>query len=307
MNDYRGIHEAKKEDLFTKKNILIGIGAIIIIIIVVLFAITLIKYKDLRANSIRLPGNLTEQEQSNLETFYNVNKDSNDLAYQKKYPNLYVKDGYNFKKDEDKKICYLTFDDGPNPNLTPGILDTLKKKGAKATFFVIYSDNEENIKLYKRIVDEGHTIAIHTASHKYDEIYSSIDAYLEDFNKLSEHIEKQTGVHPEIFRFPGGSVNGMNQGIALQLYSEMARRGYAFYDWTCSVGDAAESAMPSTSKMVKNATSTDENKKILLMHDGKGHAATADALPSIIDALKEKGYSFAPLTKDVKPVTFANF
>ena len=109
------------------------------------------------------------------------------------HPNLYVEPSGPVNAMAEKTV-YLTYDDGPSKN-TPRILDVLKKYGVKATFFVIGKEDEESLALYKRIVDEGHTIAVHTYSHKYHDIYQSVDAYLEDFEKVENLIYNTTGIH----------------------------------------------------------------------------------------------------------------
>ena len=245
------------------------------------------------------------QEVLNYLNYMN-NFDANEsMDYQTKYSQLYVENDFIFEDRSDEKICYLTFDDGPDRNNTERILDTLKKYNVKATFFVVYKDYKEERELYRRIVEEGHTIGVHTASHNYNKIYASVDAYLDDFQRCSEQIEGVTGVKPEIFRFPGGSVNSYNSGIYREIIAEMTRRGYTYYDWNVSSGDAASSYV-SMSRIVENVLGTGRNlsKKIVLMHDGTGHGTTADALPWIIEGLQSQGYKIEALTKDVKPVWF---
>ncbi|MBR5229577.1 MAG: polysaccharide deacetylase [Firmicutes bacterium] len=228
------------------------------------------------------------------------------LPYHDLYPDLYVDNDFAFEPVE-KKTCYLTFDDGPDTELTVKILDILKENNIKATFFVVYKKGDAEKELYKRIVNEGHTIGIHTASHNYSTIYASVEDYLKDFNRISKHIESITGVKPEIFRFPGGSINGYNSTFYVELISEMLRRGYVYYDWNCSSGDAAASN-PSSSIIRDNVLKRAEfNKKIVLMHDSKGHSATVAALPEIIKGLTDQGYQFDALTNDVAPACFAYF
>lgn len=88
-------------------------------------------------------------------------------------------------KDPQKKTAYLTFDDGPDETVTPQVLDILKKYGIKGTFFTIHNGSKKADQLYKRIVDEGHTIAAHSYTHDYEKIYQSVDSFLEDFSKIS--------------------------------------------------------------------------------------------------------------------------
>ena len=250
-------------------------------------------------------------DQKELETLFSYlgNLDANEsLDYQTKYADLHVDNDFLFTDHSNEKICYLTFDDGPDTDNTARILDTLKEYNVKATFFVIYKDYKEHRELYKRIVDEGHTIGVHTASHNYKKIYASVEAYLDDFERCSRQIEDVTGIKPEIFRFPGGSVNSYNAHIYQEIIAEMVRRGYTYYDWNASSGDAASSNVSSkaiTSNVLNNGQKL--KKKIVLMRDGTGHGATADALPEIIEGLLEQGYKLEPLTKDVEPVCFGYY
>ncbi|HOO29112.1 MAG TPA: polysaccharide deacetylase family protein, partial [Lachnospiraceae bacterium] len=107
--------------------------------------------------------------------------------------------------DWPKKV-YLTFDDGPSSN-TAAILDILNSYGVKGNFFVVATDKEELRAMYKRIVDEGHVIGMHSYSHKYDEIYASKEAFINDLSKIQSLVYEQTGYMPDIYRFPGGSSN----------------------------------------------------------------------------------------------------
>ena len=109
---------------------------------------------------------------------------------------------------------YLTFDDGPRDGTTDVILDILKEKGVKATFFVTMNGNDS---LIKRIVDEGHSIGIHTASHKYDIIYASKDNYFNDLEQVHKRIYDITGVDSKLIRFPGGSSNTISKNIVKVL------------------------------------------------------------------------------------------
>ena len=154
------------------------------------------------------------------------------LSYQKLYPNLYVQKSTKVTENAAKTI-YLTFDDGPSPN-TMDLLDILDRYNVKATFFVIYHDDEASQNAYREIVKRGHTIAVHTASHKYTEIYKSVEDYLADFDIVYKQIERVTGVKPELFRFPGGSINSYNVRIYQELIAEMLRRGFTYYDWNVS-------------------------------------------------------------------------
>lgn len=195
----------------------------------------------------------------------------------------------------DRKIAYFSFDDGPS-DVTLKILDSLKKYDAKATFFIIAGEiDEEGVDSLKRMIEEGHTIGIHTYSHKYKDIYASVEAYLQDFYKVYKLIYEATGVKPNIFRFPWGSSNPYNKKINKELKAEMERRGFSFYDWNVSAEDMI--GKPSQEKIKKNVLKDVEkyNYPIILMHDASINKNTAKVLPEILKTIKEKGYGFDTL------------
>lgn len=226
------------------------------------------------------------------------------LSYINEYPELYVDNEYEYIQEYNKKV-YLTFDDGPTPGVTEKVLDILKRYDAKATFFVIYREGTIYEELYRRIVDEGHTIAVHSASHNYEKIYSSTESYLQDFATIANHIYSITGVKPEIFRFPGGSINSYNGAVYIQIIAEMTRRGYTYYDWNVASGDASYS-VASTQWIINNVVNDVRPKQanIVLMHDSAGKKTTVEALPHIIEVLANKGYSFLALSNNVIPAQF---
>ena len=193
---------------------------------------------------------------------------------------------------------YLTFDDGPNATYTPVILDVLKKYDVKATFFVTSSGPDE---LIKREYDEGHTVAIHTSSHVYSKIYSSDEAFWNDMNIVSGRIERITGVKPTLMRFPGGGSNTVSRnysvGIMGRLAQQIEERGYAYFDWNISSGDAGGTTDPNVEyrNVVNNLSKSRGN--VILMHDIKYH--TSQAIDSIVKYGIDNGYTFSVLTKDV--------
>ena len=225
--------------------------------------------------------------------------------YQKLYPDMRVDNQVEAKLPE-KNTVYLTFDDGPSEN-TVKVLDTLKLYGIRATFFVIGREDDESLALYKRIVDEGHTLAIHSYTHNYEQIYESVDAYLADFNRLYELLYKTTGQYPTMFRFPGGSNNvyAERSGITGELIAEMTRRGFVYYDWNVSSQDASNPP-PSISSITNNATKYSRKSTVsqVLFHDSKPKVNTAAALPNIIEYYAAEGFVFDRLTPEVTPVQF---
>lgn len=147
--------------------------------------------------------------------------------------------GIKEKVAADKKIVYLTFDDGPS-DLTPQFLDTLDSYGVNATFFVTYQPQHEDI--YKDTIARGNSIQIHTASHDYDKVYASEEAYIADFNEIFEYVKNVTGTTPNYFRFPGGSTNSYGKSIVKSIAKDMKTNGYDFVDWNVSVGDGSAKA-----------------------------------------------------------------
>jgi len=223
------------------------------------------------------------------------------IEYQELYPNLYAK-----LAKETKTVpntVYLTFDDGPS-NRTAEILDILEMEDIKATFFIIGKEGNKEKDLMKRIVDEGHTIGIHTYSHVYTSIYESVESYLEDFNQTYQLIYDTTGVKPETFRFPGGSINKYSAQDYEEIIAEMTRRGFTYYDWNASSGDANSNA--TANSVYTNTVQSSEGKDriILLMHDSISKSYTVAALPSIIEYYKAKGYQFDCITNEVSPIAF---
>ena len=202
------------------------------------------------------------------------------------------------------KVAHLTFDDGPSEN-TLKILDVLKKYNVKATFFVT-AQNLDKADYMKRIVDEGHTIALHTYSHDYSKIYSSTDEYFKDLQKIHDLVKKKTGVDARVIRFPGGSSNTISakysKGIMTKLTKMVVEKGYSYFDWNCDSTDAefkndTGHDRPAGDLVKATVNSAGKQKHIcVLMHDTGAKKTTADALPKIIEQLKKKGYIFDKLT-----------
>ena len=209
------------------------------------------------------------------------------------------------EEPSDSIIC-LTFDDGPSTKVTPRILDILKENDIKATFFIINYE-ESMIPILKRMIDEGHTIGIHTWSHEYSECYASKDSYYEGVIRLRDKLKADTGYEAFCCRFPGGSSNTVSKkytpGVMTYLAEKMPAEGIQYYDWNADSTDAEGNNRP-VETLVKN--STDGFKKgrtnILLCHDTNAKETTADALQKIINYGKENGFIFQPITKNTTPV-----
>ena len=199
-------------------------------------------------------------------------------------------------------VIYLTFDDGPNSGTTNVILDILKEEGVKATFFVTGFGPDE---LIKREYDEGHTVALHTNCHDYSIVYASDESYFNDLNTVSERVKRITGQESKIIRFPGGASNTVSRryssGIMSRLTKEVVNRGYKYYDWNISSGDAGGTTL--ASGVYSNVVSGLRHDRVnmVLLHDVKAH--TRDALRDIIRYGKNNGYRFERITMDTEMIT----
>lgn len=224
-------------------------------------------------------------------------------AYQQLYPDFYAPQTLSLTERAEDTI-YLTFDDGPSPR-TPEVLEILREKGIKATFFVVGQNDEQSLQWMRDIVADGHTLGMHSYSHRYDDIYSSVESYLEDMYKLFTQIKEATGVTPTVFRFPGGSINAYNTAVNQEIISEMLRRGFVPYDWNVSSEDAATRA-PSAEAIVATVTAQAQkiSRGVVLMHDSDYKYTTVAALPTLIDRLAEQGFTFDAIQPNMQPVLF---
>jgi len=189
--------------------------------------------------------------------------------------------------DENGKTIYLTFDDGPCDRVTPKILNTLKEKDVKATFFVVGNHILTRGNIIKRIVEEGHSVGIHSYSHEYNKIYESKASLLADIEKCAD-ILKALDVYTALYRFPGGG------SFAGEEYRRaVADEGYKIVEWNAVCGDCEGNT---TAKQIyQRAVSFADSAEpiVLLMHDSTDKLCVAQALPYIIDFYRSEGYTFS--------------
>lgn len=198
------------------------------------------------------------------------------------------------------KTMYLTFDDGPSEENTRKVLDILRERNIKATFFLVGENVRNHPEVARQIVAEGHTIGIHCDNHDYEALYESVDSYVADFEKARQTVYEVTGVETNLFRFPGGSINAYNKKTGNAIIREMTDRGYIYYDWNASLEDAVKN--PDPKQLIENGVSTTLGRKkvILLAHDVVG--STGLCLEELLDSLPE--YEMKPLSEDVEPICF---
>jgi len=223
-------------------------------------------------------------------------------SYQALYPDFYAPQALS-ANHEKEGVIYLTFDDGPSAR-TGEILEILREEDVKATFFVIGPDTERSREYLRQIADEGHTIGMHSYTHKYKTIYSSVEAYLDDMYQIFTEIKDATGITPSVFRFPGGSINSYNYELNQELINEMIRRGFVPYDWNISSGDASGYRVDTQTITTNILNYANVERGIILMHDSAAKTTTVEALRPVIHGLREKGYTFEALSADVKPILF---
>ena len=202
-----------------------------------------------------------------------------------------------------RRVC-LTFDDGPS-RTTPAVLEVLAAEHVPATFFVVANDSNENyLPLIRQAQQAGHEIALHSASHKYSDIYRSPDTFWEDIDLLRQRLADYADLSVvRCLRFPGGSTNTVSRkyggdGIMQELKAEAEQRGWRWVDWNVCAEDAAGEKL-SAYQVYRNVTRGSEelDRCIVLMHDSPSTGTTAEALPDIIRWYKDSGYTFCTVSQ----------
>lgn len=290
MNNYVRGNEKK----LNYRRVLIVIILIIIILLLIILAIVI--RKNQRAEQMRVEAEKKVQEEEIMKIAIETQKKEEEERQREKE-----------KQEEESAtgIIYLTFDDGPSADSTPAILDILKNRNIKATFFVLhYSD--ENEKYIIREKNEGHTIALHGYTHTYSELYQSADTCMENFRKIGEQVYKTTGIKSNIIRFPGGSSNTISkkycEGVMTELVTKVIEAGYRYFDWNVDSDDAGHAK--NSQNIYNNVTSLIKpgRNNVVLMHDFAGNYKTIDALDSIISWGLEQGYVFRKITDETPMV-----
>lgn len=205
--------------------------------------------------------------------------------------------------DTQTRKVYLTFDDGPSI-YTDEILDILSMYEVKATFFVVGQEDEELLPMYQRIIDEGHSLGMHSYSHKYTEIYASLDNFKADTEKIRNLILNNTGVECSLYRFPGGSSNSIGKEHIQEFIAYLDEEGITYYDWNVTSKDATGVTL-TIDELVENSTAELEeyNSAYILLHDSSTKYSTVQALPRIIEAIQAmENTEIVPITEASVPV-----
>ncbi|GFP78307.1 polysaccharide deacetylase family protein [Clostridium fungisolvens] len=208
----------------------------------------------------------------------------------------------NIRIEDNKKIAFLTFDDGPSTTVTPRILNILKENNVKATFFIVGKQLEEAPEAKNILLEtykQGNAIANHTYSHNYSKLYPH---GIVDVNNFMAEVEQNNHIlkavlgenfNTKVIRYPGGHASWKGtEGLDKKLED----KNYKYIDWNALIGDA-EGGAKTKDQLIKryHQTFIGQEKVVLLMHDTYGKQSTAEALPYIIGDLKSKGYEFRTL------------
>lgn len=254
-------------------------------------------------SKVEITNNININKEGTYEVIYKVKDKSGNESKKVRKVTVYTPKKCFFSVSNGKQgVIYLTFDDGPSTKNTSRLLDILKEENVKATFFLIDKTNTDY--LIKRMYDEGHTIGLHTASHNYKYIYSSTTNFIKDIEKIQEKVARITGEKSSIIRFPGGSsntVSSFNPGIMCTLSNMVIEKGYHYFDWNVSSGDAGSGrSKKNTYRNVTNNLSKNR-ANVVLMHDI--YDSTVDAVKDIIKYGKDNGYTFEKITMDTEMYT----
>ena len=254
-------------------------------------------------SKVEITNNININKEGTYEVIYKVKDKSGNEAKEVRKVTVYTpKKCFSSVSNGKPGVIYLTFDDGPSTKNTARLLDILKEENVKATFFLTDKTNTDY--LIKRMYDEGHTIGLHTASHNYKYIYSSTTNFIKDIEKIQEKVARITGEKSSIIRFPGGSsntVSSFNPGIMCTLSNMVIEKGYHYFDWNVSSGDAgSKRSKKNTYRNVTNNLSKNR-ANVVLMHDI--YDSTVDAVKDIIKYGKDNGYTFEKITMDTEMYT----
>jgi len=189
-----------------------------------------------------------------------------------------------------EKIAYLTFDDGPSRGITCAILDILRDENIIATFFIL--PTEDNDDIFQRILDEGHELANHSYTHIYSTLYeSNLSSFRNDVSRAGTFISERFGYTMTGFRFPGGSMQVSGNALTTRI-DTIRELGYRHYDWHVDPQDwRRNKSAADITKDVLDYTSGREHV-IILLHDYVYSHNTVEALPGIIAGLRNQGYDF---------------
>lgn len=216
--------------------------------------------------------------------------------FEKNNPDLKIKT--KMVEIPNKKIAYLTFDDGPK-ECTEAIIDTLNEYGIKATFFTLGYNVVGRENIVKKAYDTGHSIGLHGVTHNIKNVYASPENFLREMEENNDIIEKAIGIRTKLIRPPYGSKPWLTQNFRDLLYEN----DYRVWDWNIDSKDypssrTADSIVNSVKSQVEYLYG---EPVIILFHDKE---QTLNALRQIIEYMKYNGYEFGEITENIYPMNF---
>lgn len=303
-NEVYNIYKINLKQKIDKKKIALIILLIIVVILSIIIAIRSIEiikynkaYEQYESQIIAL-----QVERANREAKI---KEEQEKLKKERNPSLTEigKENISHIYNSEKKQAFLTFDDGPSIQ-TDSILNILSEQKVKATFFVLGVNVNLYPELAKKIYEEGHYLANHGYTHMYKNIYSSPEAVLDEYNRCNEIVReaiKNPEYNSHLFRFPGGLIGGKYAEIKSQAKELLNENNIVNVDWNALNGDA-EVQNPTVEFEMERLIDTvqDKNSIVVLMHDSETKQATVDALPQIINYLREQGYEFKSFYEIIK-------
>lgn len=270
------------------------IAVFVLIILLILLIILREKYLNIKHEKIYLSYENLIGQAKIAEQELEKQKEAERLA---KLPQLTDAGKYNMANiyNSETKRVFLTFDDGPSKTVTPVILDVLKQENIKATFFLLGSRVDLNPNIVKREYDEGHFLASHGYSHVYSQLYSSPQSVLDEYNRCITSIRNAIGepeYNPHLFRFPGGYWGGKYAKVKEEAALLLEQNGILRIDWNALTSDSA--GAKTTEQFISELEKTvpKYNSVVVLMHDAGNKTATAEALPTIIQYFRDRGFEF---------------
>ena len=277
----------------------IAIWMLASLIAIIILSVQVIKLNHQVSGMIK--NEVTTEDKGSSETQSEKVPNADENRFQNIVTGIDTKD--NFAEEGDTHYVYLTFNSVPGDN-TEAILDVLAEHNVKATFFVVGTEEEGAKEVYQRIVEEGHTIGMHSYSNQYSLIYSSTDAFKQDYKKLSDYIYELTGKKSQYYRFPGGSGNAISNVSMAEFVYILNNEKITYFDWNVSAGDAANTY--SVDDVLNNVLEGVSKYKtsVVLMHDNENKSTTVEALGSLIETLKNQGAVVLPIDEDTKVIQY---
>lgn len=188
------------------------------------------------------------------------------------------------KQNVSAKCIYLTFDDGPIPEVTPWVLDQLKKSAVKATFFMVGDNIEKHPKVFNEVLSGGHSIGNHTFNH-LNGWKTRNDIYQENVRKCSE-VLKKNGIETNLFRPPYGKVRR-------DQITEL-KKSHQIIMWDYLTGDFDQTL--SAEEIIRNFKKSIRTGSIVVFHDNiKSFEVLKKSLPVFLQYFKEQEYQFLTL------------